>query len=252
MRQFVIWSTACLVWVFVFLLNHHVLEFQSLRLWGAYALPAIALAIGVLGCRLARQAPPLEHYSALIAGLLYIGGGTIFDLYATYVHSPALDDEANAALRALLDSSHSLRVVYVYALLTNAVCLGTLAVLWWAFLRHQRIMIETAAAAAQRSWWKFLKAGTGGAELTWRQWLLPMRYSEMPQLYYWVWPIVASMLFASSTVRWYAGLEWFEIVRVTDRNRVIILGLTSSVPGLIYFAWLGWSYRSQIARFDRG
>ncbi len=85
----------------------------------------------------------------------------------------------------------------------------------------------------------FLKAATGGSGLTWRQWLLPMRLSELTDSSYVVW-IVAVVLFAGGVDRWYLGLEWYGLVAGSH----LLVGVCSILGGFcIYLAWLWWASR---------
>ncbi len=73
----------------------------------------------------------------------------------------------------------------------------------------------------------FLKAATGGADLTCAQWLLPLRRSEFPDTTYAVW-VVAVVLLAGGVDRWYLGLEWYGLIsglRFQVLGCAVLLGL---------------------------
>lgn len=151
---------------------------------------------------------------------------------ATVHHSPDLGQESNPIARALLDAGHPLSLVYGFAIVCQGLYVALACALWWALLKHRTILLTSLREL--RSPWAFLKAATGGGDLTWRQWLLPMRLSELPDSRSAVW-VVAVMLLGSGAERWYLGLEWYGFfpgwrVSVAGGSIVLALGL--------YLAWL--------------
>ncbi len=81
---------------------------------------------------------------------------------------------------------------------------------------------------------RFLKAATGGAHLTWRQWIIPLKMSELPRAYPLCWVMVV-VLVAGQVDRWYLGLQWFNLV---SSIRFVVFGVALFVGLVAYFFWL--------------
>lgn len=226
-------------WLGVVLIDYVTSRSPSIQLLGAFLLPVVGLLVGRLACRLGRYR---EWSLPAALGAVFIVGGTIFDLTATFLHSPALDLEANPAIRVLLDSGHSLRFVYGYIFITHGIFAWSFTVLWLVYLNHCPFIVTSAGAVNPASWWEFLKAATGGGHLSWRQWALPLRRSEMPLVYFWVWPATLTGVYAATIFRWYAGLEWFNVITPTLENRCIALTIAIFCPVCLYVVWLFAAY----------
>jgi hypothetical protein len=212
--------------------------FPGIAAPSAFALPPV-LAIGLyLAIRLARSGTTAAPARWLIPGFIFIVGGAAFDMTATVRHSPDLGQETNPIARALLDSGYPLAVVYGLAIVCQGLWISLICTLWTALLKHRSTLVMSLREA--RSLLVFLKAATGGAALTWRQWLLPMRLSDLPDWSYAMW-LVAVVLIAGGVDRWYLGLEWYGLVA---GSRLLVV-LSSIVGGLcIYLAWLWWASRA--------
>jgi hypothetical protein len=209
-----------------------------LRVGLAYAILPILAAALPIAVGLARAGPAAPPPIATAIGLAFIVGGAAFDILATLIHTPDLKLEANPIARALLDSAHPMWLVFVFAGVGQSLWLLTLCALWLALLRHRTAI--AASVSGSSSLLLFIKAATGGAELTWRQWALPLRYSELPDPYHLCWPIVA-LAIASSADRWYLGLGWFGIAPV-PRWQVFTVALLAGLAG--YFVWLWYASRA--------
>lgn len=153
-------------------------------------------------------------------------------MVATVIHSAQLRDESNPLARGLLDSGHSLAFVYGYGILSQSLLLALVVTLWFALLRHRNIL--AASLRGHSSFMRFMKAATGGAHLTWRQWIIPLKMSELPCAYQLFW-VVAVTLVAGVSDRWYCGLEWFNVV---SSIRWIVLGTALIIGYVVYFRWL--------------
>ena len=172
------------------------------------ALPFLAVCLSVV-IRLAHRgtghAPPL----AVALGVVFILGGAGLDIGATLIHTPDLANEGNLFVQLLFQSGHSRTFVIVFATIGQTLYVTTLCTLWVGLLRHRSTLIESVKGV--RSPFRFLKAATGGADLRWRQWLLPLRMADLPWAYHVVW-LLAVVLLAGATDRWFLGLEWFQLV----------------------------------------
>jgi hypothetical protein len=206
-----------------------------LHLYTAYSLPAIGLLALVLLDRLVSQGGTGLPRAVTWSGTAFIVGGAILDIAVTVAHSPDLEMEGNPYVRVLLDSQHSLTFVYVHALVTQSLYITLFCGVWFAFLKHRQTIAANIAAAAPRTIPDFFKAATGGAHLTVRQWLLPIRPSEIPLLYHNIWLVAIPVVFGISLFRWYAALEWLGFVEpdMTTRACVVLHGVCSSLA--VYF-----------------
>ena len=219
--------------------------FPTISAHTAFALPAL-LAIGLyLAIRLARAGTAAVPATLLIPGVIFIVGGAAFDIAATLHHTPDLRQEANPIARALLDSGYSLAAVYGLAVVCQGLYVSLICATWVALLKNRSFLVRSLGEA--RSPLAFLKAATGGAGLTCRQWFFPMRFSQFPDTRYAVW-VLAVTLFASGAERWYLGFEWYGLVygsRMPVVVCAILLGLC------IYLTWLWRASRSIVTAQGR-
>lgn len=201
----------------------------------AFVLP-IVLAISVyLALQIARTGETPADRRLLLPGFGFLIGGAAFDIAATLYHTPDLATEANPIARALLDGGHSVALVYVFAGVCQTLYVVLLCLLWVGLVKHRGFLISSLRS--ERSPLTFLKAATGGRELTWRQWVFPLRLSEMPDARYAVW-VLAVVLLAGSVTRWYLGFEWFGFVRGWH----IYVGVGAIAGGVC--AYLVWLWRA--------
>lgn len=206
-----------------------------LHLYTAYSLPIIGLLALLLLDRLVSQGETRLPAAVSWGGGAFIVGGAILDIAVTVAHSPDLSMEGNPYVRVLLDSEHSLTFVYIHALATQSLYITLFCGLWLGFLKHRRTIALTIAAGAPQTILEFFKAATGGAHLTVRQWLLPVRRCEIPLMYHYIWLIAIPVVFGISLFRWYAALEWLGVVEpdATTRAAIVLHGVCSSLA--IYF-----------------
>jgi hypothetical protein len=174
----------------------------------------------------------------LISGWLFSVGGVVLDAGATIINTPTLAQESNVIARALLDSGHSIGFVYLYGTVSQAFYLILVCGLWATFLRHRLTLLASAMSTNPKSGLEFIKAATGGAHLSWRQYCLPLKLSELPKSYHLV-LLIAVTLTGSMTFNWYLGLSWMGVIPVFHTVAIIIC-ITLSVT--IYAIWLWFQY----------
>ena len=165
-------------------------------------------------------------------------GGPAWDIFATLTHSPDLAQEANPVARMLLDSGSSVMEIYVYAGVLQSMIVFNMCAVWLAFRRHRRRFLESCGELGGASFARFLKAAFGGGRQTWRQWLLPLKYSDL-RLFSWyhvVW-ILTPFVLVSAVGRWYLGFEWFGWVPNLDRET---MGAIEMIVPLV--GWGIWLY----------
>ena len=197
-----------------------------------YALPFLLAAALFLAIGLARKGSSSAPLALMILGTFYIMGGAILDMVATVLQTPTLDQEANIIARGLLDSGHAVSLVFAYGIITQSLLVALICILWLSLLRHREALITSIGNPG--SFMTFLKAATGGAHLTWRQWILPLQISELPQAYLVFWVVVVVAVAAMSD-RWYLGIEWF----TQERSwRFVVFGGALSIGLIVYFTWL--------------
>jgi len=230
----IVWAIALFWCSAVFYLD----RLSMLRIPTIYGLPAyLGLAL-ILGLCLARKGTSDVPVVWTVAGLGFIIGGAVFDMAATVVHSPALERETNPVARALLDSGHQIRFIYCYSIASQALVLASVSVIWISLLRHRKSIVDPLKGT--NSIPALLKAATGGANLTWRQWLIPLKLSEMPSWYHLFWALVV-MVVAGMSHRWYLALKWFRLVPSVP-NWAVIAG--AFCAGFVaYLCWLWYAVR---------
>jgi hypothetical protein len=155
---------------------------------------------------------PLPLTTFLI-GFVFIAGGAAFDGLTTINLSPDLANESNPIVRSLLDSGYPIAFVTVYAAFSQIALIVLFCLFWAAFLRHQDTFIALAKAKNPKTRLAFIKAAMGGAHLSWRQFLVPMRPDEFPTSYYLVWALSSFVLWGSF-YRWYLGFNWLGIITI--------------------------------------
>jgi hypothetical protein len=210
-----------------------------LHLYTAYSLPAFGLISLILLDRLVNQGRTGLPWGITACGGLFIVGGALFDMAVTVANSPDLEQEGNPYIRILLDSQHSLTFVYVHALVTQSLYITLFCGLWIGFLRHRQIIIDTISASSPASPLEFLKAATGGSHLTVRQWLFPIRLSEWPVIYHYLWLVAIPIVFGISLFRWYVAMEWVGVVESTESTRVLVVlhGVFSTLVLYLMALW---------------
>lgn len=210
-----------------------------LHLYTAYSLPALGLIALILLDRLVNQGKTRLPWGITVCGGVFIVGGAILDMAVTVAHSPNLEMEGNPYVRILLDSQHPLPFVYLHALFTQSLYITLFCGIWIGFLRHRGIIVETISAASPNGWVEFLKAATGGSHLSIRQWLFPIRPSETPLLYHYVWLIAIPIVFGISLFRWYAAMEWMGLVEPESKTRflVVLHGVFSTLVLYLLALW---------------
>lgn len=210
-----------------------------LHIYTAYSLPAMGMVALLLLDRLISQGKTVLPWGVTVCGGLFIVGGAILDMAVTVAHSPNLELEGNPYVRILLDSQHPLPFVYMHALFTQSLYITLFCGLWIGFLRHREIIVHTIAASSPNTWVDFLKAATGGSHLSIRQWLFPIRPSEGPLVYHYVWLIAIPIVFGISLFRWYAALEWIGVVEPESLTRCLIVlhGVFSTLVLYLLALW---------------
>jgi hypothetical protein len=176
-----------------------------------YSIPAVTACALYLCICLFRSAGTEVPIGPAMVGVGLVVGGAGLDLVATFASDPALEYEGNLVARALLDSGHPLAFVYVYVLVGQVLLVALLCIFWATFLRHYGVVLRTAYRSQPRSRWEFLKAVLGGSRLSWRQFLVAYKPSELPSAYHVAW-FICFYYPALMLARWYAGLEWFGVV----------------------------------------
>jgi len=214
-----------------------------LQILSAYFAPlAGGLFIGYLIC-IMRQGTGWDCPGQFWGGCLFIAGAAVLDVSVTFYFSPDLVDEGNPVVRTLLDSGHELPWVMAYMLLTTLAVIGTFCTFWGAFLAHRPFLLRTIHEARPPHWIDFLKAATGGARLSLRQWLFPCRWSELPRLYHGIWMVGIAIVFGITLFRYYVSLEWLGLFEPVLHFRLIALASSVTVSLAFYFVLLARDYQ---------
>jgi hypothetical protein len=183
------------------------------------------------------------------AGWAVVLGGAACDIFATVSQSPDLAQEGNPFLRGLLDSGVPLELVFVYGAASQALFIALTMILWQGLLKHRHTLVSTMPPGG--SLLAYLKAGTGGRELSYRQWCCPLAYADLPWAYHLaLWTGVAFV--GASVYRFYLALEWY---RVAPLDPLWARFIAPSVVVLVmcwwYAAWLR-SARAAQSSADKG
>jgi hypothetical protein len=192
-------------------------------------LSAVALATAV---PLAGAGKGMAPAAPLLAGWAVVIGGAGCDIFATLAHSPDLVREANPIIRSLLDNGVSLRHVFLFGATLQALFVALTMILWLGFLKHRHTLVSTMPPSG--SLLTYFKAGTGGRELSYRQWICPLSYTDLPWAYHLAWWSAVAFV-GVSVYRFYLALEWYSVAP-TDS-----LGVRLIAPCVLLLA-LCWSY----------
>lgn len=219
----------------IFLVVYGTDRAEWMRVPVAYCLPIFltyALLLAALLYLRGRATIPMLVFSA---GVVLTVSGVVLDMLMTAIKTPTLELESNLVARALLDSRHSLTFVYWYTILAQGLFTTFICLFWAAFLRHRLTLILSARSAGASGKLAFLKAALGGGELTWRQFLFPIRLSELPAPFHVAW-LVMAMLMGMGPYRLYLGLCWLGFGSFAHQVAACAAAVTLST--LTYFVWL--------------
>jgi hypothetical protein len=199
---------------------------------------AVALAAAVPLALAGKELAPLPP---LIAGWAVVLGGAACDIVATVTHSPDLAREGNPLLSGRLGRGVSLELVYLFGAVSQLLFIGMALVLWLGLLKHRRTLAGTMPP--QGSLLAYFKAGTGGRELSYRQWLCPLAYADLPWAYHLTWWCGVAFV-AISVYRFYLALEWCGLAPLQP------LSVRFIAPSVLLLATCWW-YAAWLRGADR-
>ena len=208
----------------------------------AFLLP-LALIYGVvLAIRIYQVLHTPLPLAPFLFGTLLLAGGAAFDGIVTIIKSPTLAREANPIARSLLNSGIPAEVVILHGLVSQVSFVLFVCILWAAFLKHKDTLIALARSKNALSGWEFIKAALGGAHLSWRQFLMPYKFSEFPTPYYLLWPIPVCLIWAGLH-RWYLGFVWLGLPSL---SLAVSIAFATGLPLAGYIIWLWKEYKSKL------
>ena len=194
---------------------------------------ALALAAAVPLAAIGKGDVPV---APLLGGWAVVLGGAACDIFATVANSPDLAREANPVLRGLLDNGVALKQVYLLGGVLQVLFVGLTMVLWLGLLKHRHTLAGTMPPSG--SLLAYFKAGTGGRELSYRQWICPLAYADLPWAYHFAWWIGVAFV-GLSAHRFYLALEWYRFVPLDPLwVRFIAPSLVLLATCWCYAAWL--------------
>lgn len=228
-------------------LVYYMPSLSASRVFIAFLVP-IFLIYGIALAALIYQVPdtPLSIVSFLI-GSLFVAGGAAFDGIATLIKSPTLSREGNPIARSLLDSGFSANFVTLYGIASQIALVIFICAWWAAFLKHKETLVALAKSKNEQSRFGFLKAAMGGAHLSWRQFFLPFKFSELPTSYYLVWILPVCFVWGS-LYRWYLGFNWLGFVSLP---LLLVASISVVIPFIGYTIWL-WNEHSKQSLNTKG
>ena len=212
---------------------------DMLRLPLAYCLILVlagALYITWVLCRLGLDDWPVMP---LVLGIIPIVTGIAFDSGVTAVKDPALIWEANRIVRFFLASGHSVEFVYIYGTGAQTLLAVLMCLMWAAFLRHRRVVIDLAWRMNPESAKEFVCAviyGTRAPPLI----LLAKSLSNHRRIrWYLVTQPLLALVPVASVGRLYCGMEWLGVRFISREVFVCLAGL---LAGSLYVVWLWREY----------
>ncbi len=211
------------------------------HVWAAYLLVVPAVGMLLLSMLFVAKGKGRVTRLPFWLGFGFIVGGISFDVWATLLQSPDLALEGNKVITTLLYTDHDPDFIYVYGLGLQSILCCIMILLWAGFLRHRHTWFDDVMNHAPVTYAEFLKATTGGGRLSWRQYLIPWRTSELLCVYHVLLWTLPPMLLYAAAFRWYAGLDWFEIV--PGPYSLFGVRLTVGMAALIFTAFFAWLYR---------
>lgn len=221
------------------------------HVWAAYLLVIPAMGLLMLsGLFVAKGRGRISRVPFWL-GFGFIAGGVSFDIWATLLQSPDLSWEGNRAISTLLRTQHGSDFIFVYGLGLQSILACTMILLWTGFLRHRHSWLGAAMDHAPRTFAEFLKATTGGGELSWREYIAPLRVSELRCLYHVLLWTLPPMLFYAAAYRWYVGLDWFGLVPEPYSSMgVRAITMIATVIFSSFFVWLYYEFSHRAAQLS--
>jgi hypothetical protein len=141
-------------------------------------------------------------------GVIWIGLGAGVETIAVLATRPDLK-YVNHIITILQCTGHSNSFVFAYVAMGEVLMVGTLSLLWIAWTRSCETIVDELPPT--RNYWLLLKASTGGRDLTFRQWLVPLTYSELPAAVPLVWATLVVAM-GAWVMRYLSTLVLFNVV----------------------------------------
>jgi hypothetical protein len=209
----------------------------------AFLIPVILISMIYLSSKLFIHGSAELPIGIFILIALFIAGGIAFDGLATVIQSPDLDREANVVAKFLISNWGSIELVIAYGVFVQSLIAVSLITLWAAFLRHRQIIIISSMNSNPQSSLDYFKAATGGAHLTWRQYLFPLRVTDLPEAYHFIWFLLIGAV-VLVVDRWFLALGWLGYIIL---NRVVVYIVALLLAIIVYYLWLTSQFRKQRA-----
>lgn len=216
------------------------------HVWAAYLLVIPAVGLLLLSMLFVVKGQDRMTRLPFWMGFCFIVGGIAFDVWATLLQSPDLALEGNMVISALLYTDHDPDFIYVYGLGLQSILCCIMILLWAGFLRHRHTWFDDVMNDAPLTYAEFLKATTGGGKLSWRQYIIPGRMSDFLCGYHVLLWTLPPMLVYAAAFRWYAGLDWFEIV--PGPYSILGVRMMIGMAAVIFTIFFVWLYREFYTR----
>jgi hypothetical protein len=124
-------------------------------------------------------------------------------------------------------------MVVIYGAVAQSLLAILIVTLWAGFLKHRQVIVDSAIISNEKTALDFFKAATGGSDLTWRQYLIPLQMTDLPKAYHFVWFLAVGFV-VLILHHWFAGFGWLGY-QVPDYI-VLITAVCTAFIG--YFIWL--------------
>ena len=166
--------------------------------------------------------PGIGSLPLLFLGVVFVLGGSAFDITATVTFSPDLSEEGNPVVVALLNNNCSIAFIYLFMLFYQILKVSINLYLWACFLKTYPNILKSIPCV---NFFTTIKWLMGFGKMTLSDFLL----SKNVQFYF----LFSSLSFITLMLysfRWYVALEWLGVVPYPNIMMCIL--------GIIFFSFL--------------
>ncbi len=178
--------------------------------------------------RLYKAMPGHLPLFGLFTGIIFVLGGSIFDMTTTIICSPDLSEEGNPLLVALLNHNFPLYFIYLFTLFYQMLKVSINLYLWSAFLKGYPMILNSIP---YKNFFITIQWLIGAGKMNFSDFLL----SKNIQFEFLV-PCLCFIIFSSNFIHWYAGLEWLKIIPYGPDT--IILAFWIILFSVLILAWM--------------
>ena len=180
--------------------------------------------------------------ATFLGGVLFMVGGTAFDIAVTLACSDELKREGNPIVRALLDADFSPQAIVAIGLIGQWALLAAGTLIWAIVFRHRASVIRSAWAARPQSPAQFIRAGVTGRLGPGLMGSGSTRSFQFPKAYHLL-SVLGVCLPAGWFGRWCLGFQWLGVVK---HDGVILTAVLVSTVALAFCGYLLWLHSAYV------